>query len=333
MQNKWIGYMGWTLGAVGLGASFYLISVVSGLRSDLTDKESLAAQFQAKLDNVVGENSKLSQTLNSLSDQLDSATEKIDSLESAQNSLADVVSLDHDAGITESFLENIPENVADLLDDENEGNALKEMMSSMAKRMQSPEMREMAAKMQVNMQYGDYLALFADDPEKQELLRSVLMEHSMEATANAMAMWSDEDGVDAALDNVMETIPIGDLMAEVLTPAELNEFEIYEEGKAGRMMRQSFDMQLNMMGSGISEESRQLIGDIFMEEWEVDQASPDSQSGGNPMGNQMELYERALVRSADYLTQTEYEQLESFIDYQQKMLEQFDFMNQIDGDE
>jgi len=333
MNSKWTGYIGWTLGAIGLGVSFYLISVVTGLRTELSEKDSLVSKFQDKVDSAIGENSQLSQTLDSMSNKLDSATSKIEELESAQEVLQEVIQLNDEAATADSMFDALPDAMAGLLGDEDSegGNALKKMMASMAERMNTPEMKEMSAKMQVNMQYADYLEQFANDPEKQELIRQILMEQSMENTANAFAMMTDEDGIDASLDNVMNTVPTADLLAGVLTPEELADFEVYEEGNAGRMMRKSFDMQLGMMASGISEDGRAVIGDIYMDEWDAVQADPDVQAGENPMINQLSIYERALERSADYLTETEYNQFESFVDYQQTIMEQFGLTGENDG--
>jgi hypothetical protein len=333
MQNKWIGYAGWTLGAIGLGASLYLISVVSNLRADLSEKDSLTAQFESKLDSVVGENSQLSTTLDAMSRQLDSATAKINSLESEQIEMQEAALLVANEEVTDGLLDSLPESIGDLLDDEKLGGGLKDMMGGMAEMMNSPEMQEMTAKMQVNMQYAEYLALFADDPEKQALINSILMEHSMEQTANAFALMAEADGIDASLDQAMNATPLSELLAEVLTPQELAEFEIYEEEKPARMMRQSFDMQLSMMASGIPEESRAVIGDLVMEEWSYAQADSSNQSDVNAMTSQLEIYERALERSADYLSETDYSQFESFVDYQQTIMQQFDFLNQNDDNQ
>ena len=68
-----------------------------------------------------------------------------------------------------------------------------------------------------------------------------------------------------------------------------------------------------------------------MEEWNFAQTDSVNQPNRNPMTSQLDIYERALERSADYLTETEYKQFESFVDYQQTIMQQFDFLNQNDN--
>ncbi|PCJ61363.1 MAG: hypothetical protein COA73_07515 [Candidatus Hydrogenedentota bacterium] len=327
MQMKWMGVAALIIGSISLVISLYVVGMASGLRSDVAEEKALSADAKIKLDLMLDETNKLNSSLASLSDQLREAVAKIDELESEQQIQQEISLENIESFLPEEMMDSIKESMGEIFDSEELSSTFTDMMGSMAEVFDSPEMIEMSAKMQVNMQYGDYLAMFADDPARQEEIRSILMEHAMEQSANVFSMMSGDEEGEFSFEDMADVTPVSELLADVLTPEELAEYEVYEEGNTARMMRQSFDMQMSMMAGGISPEGQQLIGDIYMEEWQIMVDGMADSSNPQPMMDTVNLYEQVLARSAEYLTETEYTQFESYVDYQQTILSQFDFMN------
>jgi len=116
---------------------------------------------------------------------------------------------------------------------------------------------------QIDMQYGELFNMLGLTDERKAALRDLILEHARAGSAAAMAMMRGESSPDE-----ME-MPSDDglraAVGELLTPAELEQFNAYQEALPEKMMRQQFEMQIGMMAGDLPEEVRNLTVDVLVE--------------------------------------------------------------------
>lgn len=124
---------------------------------------------------------------------------------------------------------------------------------------------------QVDMQYSELFTQLGLSEEKRAALRGLLLDHARAGAAAGMAMMRGEDSADT--DSMPSEDDLLAAVGEVLSPEEMAQFSEYQAELPERMMRQQFEMQINMMAGDLPEDVRALTVDVLVENLAATQSS------------------------------------------------------------
>lgn len=191
---------------------------------------------------------------------------------------------------------------------------------------QGEHMAELSAKMTVNMQYGDLFRDLNLPNEAETQCREILQRHLtrlMKAGLSALKGGQDFDKLGGDYKEVQAEML--QELSQVLSKEELAQFEEYQEGLPQRMLEQSYDMQLRMLGGELTDENRNLVKQILVEELAGLQpnpmAPPDPEALRSLSASHKEAFARALERLSPELASDQYAVAERFIKQQQDMMD------------
>jgi hypothetical protein len=120
-------------------------------------------------------------------------------------------------------------------------------------------------------------------------------------------------------------------LAEVLTPQQLQEYDAYQEGLEGRVVRKGLDMQVGMMTSGLSPENREQMVDILAEEMMASGVTAGPRAGGADA--QAAAMQRARDRLLVVMEPEQFERADRFFTQLDQMLEtQRQMLENMQGD-
>lgn len=199
------------------------------------------------------------------------------------------------------------------------------MLSMLFEGPQGDRMLDTTAGMTVNMQYGEYINGLNLPPEKKEEVRGLLeryMGKMMRMGLDFMTGGGDPQNLgpegQAATDEMMREL-------ESLVGAEgMAEFNRYSEQLPERMLEQSLDMQMGFFAAGLSQETRDTVKTVIIEEM---LAPPGGAGAEKPatvdaaFEEQRAAFDRALDRLSTMLPPEEYAQAEGFVRQQAGMLD------------
>ena len=232
--------------------------------------------------------------------------------------------------LTDAFSEtdaaNLPDEIAALLPD-----ALDEVEDSSFdfSNFEMPEqMSGYMGTMMTEMQYGDFIRSLDVSPETREEVRNLIM-GTLKETFDTVAEPFAESTLfsNAELRTELETI---------LTPEQLADFDAYEENLPEHMMRQSTNMQLQMFAGGLTEENRELVTEILVEEFsaafdDIDEESFDPLSFGGMNGA---TYESTRQRLSELLAPDQLTIYDRYVGMQTAMMESMsDMMEMMNTEE
>ena len=200
-------------------------------------------------------------------------------------------------------------------------------VSKMFEGEQGERMLASVAKQQVGMMYGDFLGGLDMSDEQKQAVRDILSKHMTAAASLGMKAMSEND-LDALKDQG-ETAEnaMRDELASVLSPAELDAFDAYQETLGARSMAQAVEMQMQFMAPDVTAENRTLLSDIVYEEALASPALADTTPGATAPGDMMQqqaaVYDRVLERASQTMEPEQYAAAEAFIHQQQEMMQSF----------
>lgn len=200
------------------------------------------------------------------------------------------------------------------------------MLARMFEGPQGEAMAESAASMMLNMQFNDLFAGWNLPREAEEQVRDIFKRYMKEQVQRGMrflkekperaVVKADMDALDAQM---------REELAQVLTPEQMAEFEAYEEGIPARMLEQSYDMQLRMFGAGLTDENREFVKQVLVEEMLAYQPDPrdvpDPEQMREFFTHQDEVYDRVLEQVSAQLDEEQFHIVERFIEQQRAAVE------------
>ncbi|MCH7908307.1 MAG: hypothetical protein IIB38_01675 [Candidatus Hydrogenedentes bacterium] len=212
---------------------------------------------------------------------------------------------------------NLPDEIAELLPD-----ALKEVEKSSFdfSNFEMPEhMSGYMGTMMTEMQYGDFISSLDVSPETREEVRNLIM-GTLKETFDTVY---EGDAEPFAESTMFSNAELRTELETILTPEQLAEFDAYEENLSEHMMRQSTNMQLQMLAGGLTEENRELVTEILVEEFsaafdDIDEESFDPLSFG---GMNEATYESARQRLSELLAPDQLAIYDRYVDMQNTMME------------
>ena len=124
----------------------------------------------------------------------------------------------------------------------------------------TPERMEQQARLQVTMQYGEFLSELDTDADRKAQLQKFLIEittHQVEMSSRFAAGKIELEEMSAA------TGPdfLADQLSSVLTAEEMNQFEDFQAGNTERQLRRNYSLQLEMSAPGLTRDNREIVLD------------------------------------------------------------------------
>lgn len=184
-------------------------------------------------------------------------------------------------------------------------------------------MRNSAA-MSVDMMYGPFLAGYDHAPETRDALRDALVESAVGALDLAGDFFGG-GGDDLAARGEAVLADMRERVRAILGDDGHAAFTAYEEEMPRRMMEESLDMQLRLLGGGLDEDHREVVRGVLVDEMLA--TLPEAGSMAVPgnfdeaMAGQTEAYERALDRLRAALPEDQFAHAERFLRQQIQMHE------------
>ncbi|MBX3176114.1 MAG: hypothetical protein KF886_02015 [Candidatus Hydrogenedentes bacterium] len=242
---------GWVLAIVLGGALFMQVLANRDLTGQIAAAEANRNALEARLANLEHEHAELRRNLSATGEaapaHMGAATESVEVPKGFDPAALLKNMLGGDKTETSKPKGEKPENPFAAMFEGEQGEAMIESMLPM----------------QVDMQYS---ALFQDlnlPAERRAALRDALLEHARAGMAAGMSMMRGEGMPDGSAMPSEESLRAA--IAEVLTPEELAQFDAYQEELPERMLRQQFDMQMNMFAGDLPEDIRATAVDIMVE--------------------------------------------------------------------
>lgn len=136
-------------------------------------------------------------------------------------------------------------------------------IAAITARMRRPEVIESFARIQMNLQYGEFIGSLKTDQSRADQIKNLLVDILAEQNLGAVRLAAGE----LELSEITETRApdyIRNQLASLLTPDELREFEDYESGNSERMLRRTYTSQIYLTAPGLSEPNRQILVDSMV---------------------------------------------------------------------
>ena len=305
-MKRILPYAGWGI-ALAASAGFLFQYVAN---REQTAEIDLLSGERASLTALVGIQA---EKLEAYAADMDAVTQRMEDTEATvliwQDYLTDAFS--------ETDAANLPDEIAALLPD-----ALKEVEKSGFdfSNFEMPEqMSGYMGTMMTEMQYGNFISSLDVSPETREEVRD-LITGSLKETFDAVYEGDEEPSSEFGM---LSNSELRTQLETLLTPEQLADFDAYEENLSEHMMRQSTNMQLQMLAGGLTEENRELITEILVEEFsaafeDIDEESFDPLSFGGMNGA---TYESARQRLSELLAPDQLAIYDRYADAQTAMME------------
>lgn len=320
-MKKMLSYAGWGIAVVALAGLFFQYHFVSRQQVSIIDRH-------------LEERVELAAYIATLRDELESSAADMNALMQRLEDTEATVLIWQDY-LTDTFSGTdadraaLPDEIAELLSDTLEEVEEKKFDFS---NFEMPEgMSGYMGTMMTEMQYGYFISALDVSPETRDQVRDLI--------TGAL-----KDTYDTVYEGDMEQVntvgmfPNPELRTQletILTPEQLAEFDAYEENLPAHMLRRSTRMQLQMFAGELTEENRELVTEILVEEFsaafedrDADEDSFDSLSFGGINGG---MYENARLRLTELLTPEQLTIYERYADMQTAMMESMSDMMETMG--
>ena len=204
-------------------------------------------------------------------------------------------------------------------DDEKKGGM--SGMMDMFKGEEGKKMREMGARMNLNMLYGELFTELGLDPEREDALKALIMESMTQQIEMGMGAFDKDFDAEAMVATQKEAEEkLASQVKELLNPDEYDQYAEYEAHKEERVLKQSLEMQLGMFGgAGLSVENRAMAIDTIIEEFQVLQSG--AMDPVEMMSNPLAMYDNALERLDGAMEPDQLAHVENFVQQQRDMME------------
>ncbi|MFP4501239.1 MAG: hypothetical protein ACLFTT_09605 [Candidatus Hydrogenedentota bacterium] len=305
-------YAGWLLGMVALAASILLYAELQNVRQELANESSqLERQKQARGAGMAS--------------KLDKAKARIAELEEELGALREARERSGDSVDPGILLKGVLAGAEDeALEQSNGGGNQASATGGLFQGIPQDRAIEAGSKMQVNMFYRDLFHALGLEPARKAEVRTILADYMSAQARAGEAVYGgtgDMDSYSARMQGAEEAMR--DQLAQVLTAEELAYFEQYEAEMPARQMAMGMEMQIDMMAPDLTQENRQLVVDLMVEEMTAPEASqPDN--GAVPMpeaalAQQSAAYERILAQAAQYMEPDQFAIVEEFVHQQEEL--------------
>lgn len=304
---------GWAVAGVLAIAAFVLYGKNEGLGERIDEMERGRSGLELRLEQQTEQIQKLAEVKSELALRVDEAEEALARLEESADTLANTSSPPPPDDSTAPPKEEKPKNP----------------FARMFGGAMTDEMAENVAGMTAEMQYGELIVDLKLSPEKASEVRAIIRDVLSEQMKETFRMQRGELESSGDTTTYYKDVLRAEL-AQALNPEEMEYFEEYQDGMAERMMRRSYDMQLNMYAAGLTEENRAMVLDVLVEEAllgnELLQTQTDTNGGmtqqvGAQFDLQLGILERSAERLTDALDEDQYAILQRFIDQQASTFE------------
>ncbi len=194
-------------------------------------------------------------------------------------------------------------------------------MMDMFKGEEGKKMREMGARMNLNMLYGELFTELGLDPERGDALKALIMESMTQQIEMGMGALDKDFDAEAMVATQKEAEEkLASQVKELLNPDEYDQYAEYEAHKEERVLKQSLEMQLGMFGgAGLSAENKALTIDTIIEEFQFMQS--DDANAAQMMTNPLQMYDNALERLEGSMEPEQLAHVENFVQQQRDMME------------
>jgi len=172
-------------------------------------------------------------------------------------------------------------------------------------------MSDQMAKMQIERQYGAFLAGLGLDPSQEDEVRAALFRVLVDAS------------IDSHSSRDLVASWMRDELAQLLSPEELAEFDEYQETLPEQMLRQSYGSQVDTMAAGLSDATRAMLVDVLVAETLLAEQIPipEDATSAYPLVQRMNVYANTLDRFDGVLNERESAALNRFLNQQYAQLE------------
>lgn len=323
-MNKAVGIVGWVLAVTLLAGTAFLYRVNQDLNTQLSDLLEEREGILAKVDEQAQRNAELAEAVARLSEGLEKTQARMYEVEKV------TYALQTRRPSLLSFLDGVfrfltgSEGASSLFDPFGglRGFIDPQSVSDALAKVLDQDFAESAASMTVDVQYDAFIqSLNLDDPAREKEIRDAFIE----GTKRQLEQVSEFVQGDLALDEQAEDL-LRDSIATVLSPDELERFDVFRNEETERTTRRNFDIQLGLFANELTPENRERVLDVFVAET-LRARSEDGAASGNRLDasawidTQRTVYERALERLRDELDDEQYEVVERFADGQLRMLD------------
>jgi hypothetical protein len=203
-----------------------------------------------------------------------------------------------------------------------------EQMLKMYEGEQGKEFAKVSANAAVTMYYNDLFAQLGLPPEAEQRVREILANHMAEQIQMGAQMMQRKASSDERkqYDKDMEA-SLRTSLSEVLNDTGMGIYDEYQEGFQDRVMRQSYDMQIGMFAPGLSQENREMVVDVLVEEMTASVEAGESPFVNQPEpGEQLDALERSRMRLSTVLDEQQMSEVDRFVEQQRNALEMFQGM-------
>ena len=251
--------LGWCLGVVATAFWLSAYNANRSLKSEVQELSAQHAQSLVRMELQAEQIDALSDNASDVTGQLKEAELKMATLENALEALPDEVRDPGDdlASTNDSgLLEDAPDAQESSEEDEpKKVNPFAEVLSGM-----SDEVLLASARMNVEMQYGDFLNGL--DVETAEQARLVITQFLLDQAAQGMSLMRGELSADkiSAIDYEQQ---MRDELSYLLSQEEWAAFDDYQATLPESMLERNYDMQLSMYASGLTPENRAMVLDVL----------------------------------------------------------------------
>lgn len=144
-----------------------------------------------------------------------------------------------------------------------QGSTVPDSVRAMIERSQSATQFEQTARMQVNVQFGDFLTSLAADPQKRSQVEAALIEVLSERAELSAGVSSGRVGA-SELAAVSDYSYLRERVAPLLNAAELSLLDSGRGGPSDAQLKREYAAELSRTAGGLTEANRELVLDIVI---------------------------------------------------------------------
>jgi hypothetical protein len=202
-------------------------------------------------------------------------------------------------------------------------------VSQMFKGEKGKELAKASAEMQTNMQFDAFFKDLNLPPDVEARARDILNKHGEEQMMSGLKTMSEGNVDEEQLKKHQQESrkQVREDLSKVLSKDEMAQYDDYLQELPRKMIEKQYELQLSMMASTLSQESRDLVKQTVVDEMLTaapDLGSPGSNSAANPakaFDIQLAAIDRAREQLSTQMDPAEFAKVERFFNQQRVQLE------------
>lgn len=186
---------------------------------------------------------------------------------------------------------------------------------AMIERSQAATQFEQTARIQVNLQFGDFLNTLISDPQRRSRVEAAFIEVFSERAQLSSKVISGQAG-SAELAAVSDYAYLRSRVASLLNPAELRALDSQRGGPSDEQRKNDYAEELSRTAGGLSEANRELVLDTVIKHirmGEEDAAEPGQLSVNDLVNQQSKSLMAARMDLQSQLRGDQLEQANAFL--------------------